>query len=63
MHAENAAIEEGGHPRDITEKNIQSITSQIKQMGFSYDWRNTIKSHDPNYYKSVSYNTSPSPRD
>ena len=51
MPAENAAIEEGGHPRDITERNIQSITNQIKQMGFSYDWRNTIKSHDPNYYK------------
>ena len=51
MPAENAAIEEGGHPRDITERNIQSITSQIKQMGFSYDWRKTIKSHDPNYYR------------
>ena len=51
MPAENAAIEEGGHPRDITERNIKSITSQIKKMGFSYDWRNTIKSHDPNYYK------------
>ena len=25
MPAENAAIEEGGHPRDITERNMQSI--------------------------------------
>ena len=51
MPAENAAIKEGGHPHDITEKNMSSITKQIKQMGFSYDWDRVIKSHDPNYYK------------
>ena len=51
MPAENAAIKEGGHPHDITEKNIASITKQIKRMGFSYDWNRMVKSHDPNYYK------------
>ena len=51
MPAENAAISEGGHPHDITERNMASITSQIKRMGFSYDWRRTLKSHDPRYYK------------
>jgi leucyl-tRNA synthetase len=51
MPAENAAIAEGGHPRDITERNMSSITSQIKRMGFSYDWKRQIKSHDPGYYK------------
>ena len=51
MPAENAAISEGGHPHDITERNMESITSQIKRMGFSYDWRRTLKSHDPRYYK------------
>ncbi|MEC7228624.1 MAG: class I tRNA ligase family protein [Candidatus Thermoplasmatota archaeon] len=35
MPAENAAIKEGGHPHDITEKNMASITQQIKRMGFS----------------------------
>ena len=29
MPAENAAIEEGGHPHDITERNMESITKQI----------------------------------
>ncbi len=38
MPAENAAIKEGGHPHDITERNMASITKQIKRMGFSYDW-------------------------
>ena len=51
LPAENAAIKEGGHPHDITEKNMASITKQIKQMGFSYDWDRMVKSHDPNYYK------------
>ena len=51
MPAENAAIKEGGHPHDITEKNMASITKQIKRMGFSYDWNRLVKSHDPNYYK------------
>jgi leucyl-tRNA synthetase len=51
MPAENAAIEEGGHPYDITERNMASITSQIKRMGFSYDWDRMVKSHDPEYYR------------
>ena len=51
MPAENAAIEEGGHPHDITERNMESITKQIKRMGFSYDWRRLVKSHDPQYYR------------
>ena len=51
MPAENAAISEGGHPHDITERNMVSITQQIKRMGFSYDWSKTLKSHDPRYYK------------
>ena len=51
MPAENAAISEGGHPHDSTERNMASITAQIKRMGFSYDWRRTLKSHDPRYYK------------
>lgn len=51
MPAENAAIAEGKHPREITERNMLSITTQIKRMGFSYDWNRKVKSHDENYYK------------
>ena len=51
MPAENAAIKEGIHPHDITQKNMESITEQIKRMGFSYDWRRMLMSHDPRYYK------------
>jgi len=51
MPAENAAIAEGKHPREITERNMSSITTQIKRMGFSYDWNRKVKSHDEKYYK------------
>ena len=51
MPAENAAIAEGGHPRDITNRNMNSITQQFMRMGFSYDWRRKLMSHDPNYYR------------
>ena len=53
MPAENAAIDEGGHPHDITERNMASITQQIKRMGFSYDWKRQIKSHDPKYTNGI----------
>ena len=51
MPAENAAIAEGGHPREITERNMAKITAQIKRIGFSYDWRRLLMSHDPDYYR------------
>ena len=51
MPAENAAIAEGGHPHEITEKNMASITKQIKRMGFSYDWRRELATSDSTYYK------------
>ena len=51
MPAENAAIKENAHPHEITERNMASITDQIKRMGFSYDWRRQVKSHDPRYYR------------
>ena len=51
MPAENAAIAEKGHPRDIIERNIKSITEQFKRMGFSYDWSRKVMSHAPEYYR------------
>lgn len=51
MPAENAAIKEGLHPLEITQRNMKSITEQIKRMGFSYDWRRIVMSHDVSYYK------------
>jgi leucyl-tRNA synthetase len=50
LPAENAAIKEGGHPREITERNIAAITRQMKRMGWAIDWQREVAAHDPAYY-------------
>jgi leucyl-tRNA synthetase len=51
LPAENAAIREGGHPREVTERNIESIRRQIKRMGWSIDWSREVSTADPAYYR------------
>ncbi len=50
LPAENAAIREGGHPRVITERNIDSIRRQARRMGWAIDWEREISTHEPGYY-------------
>ena len=38
LNSENAAIREGGHPREITNRNIEAIRRQMKRMGWAIDW-------------------------
>ena len=38
LPAENAAIREGNHPRDVTNRNIAAIREQMKRLGWSIDW-------------------------
>jgi leucyl-tRNA synthetase len=49
LPAENAAIREGGHPRQITERNIAAIREQMQRMGWAIDWDREIASHSPEY--------------
>jgi leucyl-tRNA synthetase len=49
LNAENAAIREGGHPREITERNIVAIKAQMERMGWAIDWSREIASHLPEY--------------
>src|SRR6266576_5619658 len=51
LNAENAAIRDGGHPRDIVRENIQKIRTQMKRMGWAIDWEREIASHEPEYYR------------
>ncbi|MDX6504570.1 MAG: leucyl-tRNA synthetase [Gaiellaceae bacterium] len=51
LPAENAAIREGGHPREITERNIATIRTQMKRLGWAIDWDREVSSHDPDYYR------------
>src|SRR3972149_5624778 len=51
LPAENYAIKTGVHPKESTQKNIENITRQLKEIGCMYDWSRYLSTHDPNYYK------------
>jgi leucyl-tRNA synthetase len=51
LPAENAAIENGIHPKIWTEKNINRMKEQLKNLCLSYDWDYEISTHSQNYYK------------
>ena len=51
LPAENAAIREGGDPREITESNIATIERQMRRLGWAIDWDRVIAAHDPAYYR------------
>ncbi|MBP6678435.1 MAG: leucine--tRNA ligase [Paracoccus sp.] len=49
MPAENAAMEQGGHPRDWTYANIATMRSQLKPLGLSIDWSREFATCDDDY--------------
>jgi leucyl-tRNA synthetase len=51
MPAENAAIANKTHPAKWTYANIDAMRSQLKRLGFSYDWDREIATCKPEYYR------------
>ncbi len=51
LPAENAAITHGLHPAKWTYENIEYMKTQLKRMGFSYDWSRELTTCSPEYYK------------
>jgi len=51
LPAENYAIKTGTHPRLSTEANIARFKTQIRSLGFSYDWDRSISTCEPEYYR------------
>lgn len=51
LPAENDAIKKGIHPRISTNKNIENMRRQLKEIGCIYDWSKQIDTTDPDYYK------------
>jgi leucyl-tRNA synthetase len=51
LPAENYAIKTGTHPAQTTAANIEKFRSQIKALGFSYDWDREVDTSSPEYYK------------
>ncbi len=51
LPAENAAIKEGGHPREIVERNIEEIRKQMKRLGWVIDWQREVGAHEVEFYR------------
>ena len=51
LPAEQYAIATGNHPYEFTQNNINIFRSQLKNLGFSFDWSREISTCDPSYYK------------
>lgn len=51
LPAEQYAINTGNHPDGFTRKNIATFKTQLKMLGFSYDWDKEISTCDPSFYK------------
>jgi len=51
MPAENAAIAHNVHPAKWTYENIDNMRSQLKRLGFSYDWERELATCKPDYYR------------
>ncbi|HZD59016.1 MAG TPA: class I tRNA ligase family protein, partial [Anaerolineae bacterium] len=51
LPAENAAIARGIHPKKWTFSNIDTMRSQLRQLGLSYDWDREVVTASSDYYK------------
>ena len=51
LPAEQFAISTGNHPDGFTKQNIETFKTQLKMLGFSYDWDREISTSYPSFYK------------
>ena len=51
LPAEQYAIKTGNNPSIFTDENIKTFRTQLKMLGFSYDWNRELATSDPKYYK------------
>ncbi|MDD6643092.1 MAG: leucine--tRNA ligase, partial [Firmicutes bacterium] len=51
LPTENYAIKNHIHPAIVTKNNIETFRSQLKALGYSFDWDREINTTDPSYFK------------
>jgi len=51
LPAEQYAIKTGQHPAVTTAQNVAKFKSQLKSIGFGYDWQREVNTTDPGYFK------------
>lgn len=51
LPAEQYALDTGTHPRETTRANVDRFRTQLKSLGFSYDWERELSTTDPDYFR------------
>src|SRR5476649_1900637 len=51
LPAEQYAVRTGQHPEATTRENIARFKTQLKRIGFSYDWQREVNTTDPGYFR------------
>ena len=50
LPTENYAIKNKIHPKIVTKNNVERFKSQLKSIGYSFDWNREVNTTDPDYY-------------
>ncbi|MCF0135629.1 MAG: class I tRNA ligase family protein, partial [Lachnospiraceae bacterium] len=51
LPTENYAIKNKIHPAVVTKNNVDHFRTQLKSIGFSFDWDREVNTTDPDFYK------------
>ncbi len=51
IHSENYAIKINENPHEVVKRTTKHYEEQMRSMGHAYDWKRTVTTSDPNYYK------------
>ena len=51
IHSENFALKIGTHPMDLIPANVDNFTRQLRRIGGMFDWKHSLDTTDPSYYK------------
>ncbi len=51
IHSENFALQQGVNPMDLIPMNVANFTRQLRRIGGMFDWRHTVDTTDPAYYR------------
>jgi leucyl-tRNA synthetase len=51
IHSENYALKVGQHPMRLIPRNVANFRRQLERAGLMVDWRHSVDTTDPGYYK------------
>src|SRR3989338_3374269 len=51
IHSENYALKIGKHPKEQARVSEKNFYRQLRSIGNSFAWKNTVETYDPDYYK------------